>query len=78
MLSNGGCHEPTCLLAHRLVNKLSAIIGNCDLLNEQVEAGSECAKRLSLIHDVAQEMAKELNEHQCELAEVVRLGCHSV
>jgi hypothetical protein len=64
--STRGCHEPACLLAHDLVNKLSVIIGNCDLMTEQVQAGSECAKRLRLIHDVAQGIARELNEHQLE------------
>jgi hypothetical protein len=62
-----GCHEPACLLAHDLVNKLSVIIGNCDLLiSEQVQPGSECAKRLRLIQDVALGIARELNEHQLE------------
>lgn len=73
MQSNVGCHEPSCLLSHVLVNKLSVIIGNCELLEEQAQAGSECAKRLGLIRDVAQEMAEELNKHQCKLSEVVRM-----
>jgi hypothetical protein len=69
--STRGCHEPGCLLAHDLVNKLSVIIGNCDLLmseqmQEQVQTGSECAKRLRLIHDAAQGIARELNEHQLQ------------
>ncbi|MFZ0954583.1 MAG: hypothetical protein WAN17_20105 [Candidatus Sulfotelmatobacter sp.] len=69
--SSGGCHGP-CLLAHDLVNKLSVIIGNCDLLVKHVESGSECANRLDLIRNVARGMAKELNQHQCELSEVIR------
>lgn len=70
--SNVGCYEPACLLAHRLVDKLSVIIGHCDLVSEEAEPGSECAKRLNLIHDVAAEMAKELSAHQCRLSEAVR------
>jgi|HubBroStandDraft_1064217.scaffolds.fasta_scaffold00024_62 hypothetical protein len=65
--STQGYHEPDCVLAHDIVNKLSVIIGNCDLLSEQVQPGSEFAKRLRLIHDVAQGIARELNEHQVEL-----------
>ena len=70
--SNVGCYEPACLLAHRLVDKLSIIIGHCDLVSEEVEPGSECAKRLELIHSVAAEMAKELSVHQCRVSEAVR------
>lgn len=65
-------YEPACLLAHRLVDKLSVIIGYCDLASEEAEPGSECAKRLELIHDVAADMANELSEHQCQLSEAVR------
>jgi hypothetical protein len=59
-------------LAHDLVNKLAVIIGNCDLLDKQVETGTETAKRLSLIRNVAQGMANELNQHQCKLSEAIR------
>lgn len=50
MQSIGGKHEPACLLAHDLVNRLSAIIGYCDLVIEKAEKETECAKRLRLIH----------------------------
>jgi len=70
--SNVGCYEPACLLAHRLVDKLSVIIGHCDLVSEEVEAGSECAKHLGMIHSVAAEMAKELSVHHCQVSEAVR------
>jgi len=69
---NGGRHKPACLLAHDLVNKLAVIVGHCNLLSEHVEEGSEPAKRVRLIHEVAKDMAKELTEHQCQLAEEVR------
>ncbi len=31
MKSNKARHQPACALAHEMLNKLSAIIGNCDL-----------------------------------------------
>jgi hypothetical protein len=72
MQSNLEKHEPACLLAHDLVNKLSAIIGYCDLLIEKAEENTECAKRLSLIRKFAQSAAKELADHQCQLSSVIR------
>ncbi len=70
--SNVGCYEPACLLAHRLVDKLSVIVGCCELASAEVEPGSDCAKRLDVIQDAAAEMAKELSVHQCRLSEAVR------
>ena len=72
MHSTGKKHQPACLLAHDLVNKLTAIIGYCDLLIEKAEEETECAKRLRLIHNLAKSAAKELAEHQCQLSSVVR------
>ena len=72
--SKGGDLEPSCLLAHDLVNKVSVILGCCDLLIEKAEPGSEAAVRLGLIHDAAASMAKKLNEHQCKLSDAIRNG----
>lgn len=72
MGSTGEKHQPACLLAHNLVNKLSAIIGYCDLLMEKAEDETECAKQLRLIHNLAKSAAKELAEHQCKLSSVIR------
>ena len=72
MQSIGGKHEPACLLAHELVNRLSAIIGYCDLVIEKAEKGTECAKRLRLIQKLAQFAAEELADHQCRLASFIR------
>lgn len=67
MQPNAKLHQPACLVAHHLVNKLSAIIGHCDLLSADAEQGTECAKRLALIHDLAKSAAKELTDHQREI-----------
>jgi len=74
MESNTERYQPSCLLAHDLVNRLSVIIGHCDLLEEETEEDSGCAKRLRLIKEIARSIAKELNQHQCALDGVLRSG----
>jgi hypothetical protein len=66
------CDEAACLLAHEIIDKLTVIIGNCDLLSANAEAGSECATRLGLIQSAAKEIAKELSDRQCRLLEAAR------
>ena len=50
-----------------LVNQLAVIVGHCDLLSDHLKEGSQCAKRVGAIQEIAREMAKELNEYQCRL-----------
>ena len=57
-------HQPACMVAHAQLNKLAAIIGNCDLLIEKTEQGTEYARRLGLIREIADSAVKELTEHQ--------------
>ena len=63
---------PVCMLAHEMINRLSVIVGNCDLMTEKAKADSECAKRLSAIRESARCMVTELNRHQCELQGLLR------
>jgi hypothetical protein len=63
---------PVCILAHEMINRLSVIVGNCDLVGTKIPADSECAKRLSAIRESARSMAAELNRHQCELNGLMR------
>jgi hypothetical protein len=56
------------MVAHNLVNTLSAIIGHFDLLNEKIEQGTEAAKRLATVHALAASAVKQLTEHQRLLA----------
>ena len=70
--SNRESYQPTCLFAHHLINKLSTIVGSCDLASEQVEPGTEYAKQLALIRDTAKEIARELIVHQRQLPEASR------
>ena len=74
MPSNEEPHQPACLLAHNVVNKLSAIIGLCDLLKEKAEEqDAECINRLTRIHDLAKLAANELIDHQCSLSAVLQM-----
>lgn len=58
---------------HEMLNRLSIIIGNCDLLIEKIATESECAKLLSVIHQNARAVADKLIAYQFEaLAESKR------
>jgi hypothetical protein len=64
MTSKSDYHRPACIAAHNLINKLSNIIGYCDLLIEKIEPGTDHARRLSVIREIADTAVKELVEHQ--------------
>lgn len=51
---------------HEMLNRLSVIIGNCDLLIEKTATESECAKLLSVIHQNARGVADKLIAYQFE------------
>jgi light-regulated signal transduction histidine kinase (bacteriophytochrome) len=73
MQANRRVHQPVCLLAHDLINKLSAIIGLCDLLIGTAERqDTECAKYLTSIHELAKSATKELIDHPCQLSLIIR------
>jgi hypothetical protein len=55
-----------------MVNGLAVIVGHCDLLHDQIEAESQCARRIYAIREIAQGMAKELNLYQCQVVESAR------
>jgi len=65
-----------CLLSHDLVNKLSAIIGHCDIL-ETKDASAECLSRLQKIKELAEAASNLLNTRSCEVQavnQILRLG----
>ena len=70
--ANLGNYEPSCTLAHGLVNKLAAIVGHCDLLKDYAPEDSECQKRLAAIRSIAKNMADELHGHTCDLEVIAR------
>ena len=47
---------------------MSAIVGNCDLLIEKQEGGTELTRRINVIRDSADAAAKELAEYQRRLS----------
>ena len=59
-----------CPLAHELINKLSVVIGNCDLLFERTPEDWPLLRHLNIIRNTAKSMAADLADFQCE---VVRL-----
>lgn len=59
--------SPACVLSHRLVNQLSVIVGNCELAAEKAGSDSDSDARLRVIRETAEDMANELQMHQCAL-----------
>ena len=51
-----------------LNNALTVIAGHCELILEQVEAGSECSNRLHQILVIAHATAKRINGHECRMS----------
>jgi hypothetical protein len=70
--SNGRPFLPPCMMLHEVVNKLSIIIGNCDLVIEKSPADSECIKRLQVIGGTARAVVRIMQGHQCELTGLLR------
>jgi hypothetical protein len=61
------------LFVHDLVNKLAVIVGHCDLVSDHLKEGSQCAKRVNEVQDIAREIAKELNEYHGQVLEAARI-----
>ena len=64
MSSKAGRHDAACMIAHKLIEKFSVIVGYCDLLIEKMEPNTEHARRMAVIREVADSAVKELVEHQ--------------
>jgi hypothetical protein len=67
-----GSYQPECSVAHDLINRLSAIIGHCDLLAESTPLDSPSLDRVLLIRHLANMIAKDLGQFQCDLARLRR------
>jgi nitrogen-specific signal transduction histidine kinase len=63
-------YQTDCPLAHDLINKLSIIVGNCDLLVERIPESSPLWNRMLLVRDLAKSVGEELGRLQCDLARV--------
>lgn len=65
------------MLSHRLINKLTVVVGTCDLLQERIEqlagqADPDCVKKVALIRKVSKEIVEQLAKHTCHLDAVTR------
>ena len=65
--SNGRFVVPGCALTYSLLDRLTVIVGHCELMGATVSADSSSSKHLSIIRQAAQSMAAELKDYQCEL-----------
>jgi len=76
--SDGTKYQPSCMLAHHIVNRLAVIVGYCDLLAEELSAeepdkDSKRGKRLRIMRDIANSTAEELSQHQCRVDAITRI-----
>ena len=71
---NAEPHHLTCLLAHDLINKLSVIIGRCDLIQQENPKDSSLSTQLGLIRGVANAMAVDLKQEQRRLNDIVPIA----
>ncbi len=71
--SNGRLASPVCLmLLHQVINQMSIIIGNCELVMEKSPADSDYIKRLELIGETAHRVVTAMKDHQCEVTNLLR------
>jgi hypothetical protein len=67
--ANPAVLTPACLLVHNMINKLSVIIGNCDLVIEATPEDSPQAQRLAAIRKAAESLILEVRDYKCDLIE---------
>lgn len=65
-IESGTSYQPLRALAHQLINKLSVIVGLCDLEQQKANSDRELANHLQTIHDIAFTATERLVEHQCQ------------
>ena len=53
-------------LTHSLLDKLTVIVGHCELLAEAKSEDLASSRHLHLIRQTAQSMASKLKDHECE------------
>ena len=64
---NGRFVVPVCPVVHTLLDRLTIIVGHCELLGATASADSPSSKHLQIIQQAAQSMAVDLKDYQCEL-----------
>jgi len=66
-------YQPICMLAHDLVNRLSVIIGHCDLMAEENPENFKLSQHLDAVREMAKSSATALKDHLCQL-DAMRIG----
>jgi hypothetical protein len=69
-------YQTDCPLVHDLINKLSVIVGHCDLLVERIPEASPLWDRMLLVRNLAKSVGDELGRLQCDLARVRTINAH--
>jgi hypothetical protein len=59
------------MLAHHLINRLTVIVGYCDLLAQEAPEDSERSRRLLQMREIATSAAEEIGQHECELETIM-------
>ena len=74
--TNGGQNKPKCFLAHNILNKLSVIIGSCEIVLESLKGEKPCEppveRRVAVVREMAWELVNEVRERGCELDRAAR------
>lgn len=61
----------SCALGHDLINKMSAIVGYTELLEEKTERG-ESQRQLLMIRHIAKSTADQIKRHVCHLDAITK------
>jgi len=72
--SSGSKYQPECPIAHDLINKLSVIVGYCDLMVKTIPEDSPLLKQIQAVQDIAEAMTADLVKFQCELIRLRAAG----
>lgn len=74
--TRGGKNQPKCFLSHVVLNKLSVMIGSCDIALEEMKAGksaeAQIERRVTVVREMAWDIVKEVREYGCELDQAGR------
>src|SRR6185437_12051306 len=70
--SGGKANNVACILAHDLVNKITAIVCHCDILETKAadHGDVECREHLRKVRDLATGMALMLHRGECAVQAV--------
>jgi hypothetical protein len=66
------CRQTTSLVVHDRVNQFSGLIGHRELLLERAEPGTEDAKRLAQVCDLAYPAMNKVTAHRRQISEELR------